>query len=295
MDPGLSLLAVKAKDGRPLGLLANYSQHYFGAPALSADYYGRFAEHIAQLIGAKGGSGPFVGIMSQGTSGDLMWMDYAAPRRQISFDTYAKEVADHAFTAYQKIQWRDWVPLSMTEKKLPLAYRVPDADRLAWARKIAATVRDRLPNNWPEVYAFEALHLHERQRTELKLQALRIGDLGITTLPNEVYALTGLKLKAQSPLAMTFNIELANGAEGYIPPPEQHALGGYTTWAAYRWIGSAGGAENRRDFVNSIGRSGGPAAQAGYGGVGQLREGHLKRKASGLLALGGNGYPDGSG
>jgi hypothetical protein len=28
------------------------------------------------------------------------------------------------------------------------------------------------------------------------------------------------------------NIELANGGEGYIPPPEQHKLGGYTTWAA---------------------------------------------------------------
>ena len=42
----------------------------------------------------------------------------------------------------------------------------------------------------------------------------------------------GLKLKARSPLQPTFNIELANGAEGYIPPPEQHALGGYTTWPA---------------------------------------------------------------
>src|SRR5207249_4618020 len=30
----------------------------------------------------------------------------------------------------------------------------------------------------------------------------------------------------------TMNIELANGSEGYIPPPEQHALGGYTTWPA---------------------------------------------------------------
>ena len=28
------------------------------------------------------------------------------------------------------------------------------------------------------------------------------------------------------------NIELANGSEGYIPPPEQHMLGGYTTWPA---------------------------------------------------------------
>jgi hypothetical protein len=28
------------------------------------------------------------------------------------------------------------------------------------------------------------------------------------------------------------NIELANGSEGYVPPPEQHRLGGYTTWPA---------------------------------------------------------------
>ena len=28
------------------------------------------------------------------------------------------------------------------------------------------------------------------------------------------------------------NIGLANGSEGYIPPPEQHKLGGYTTWRA---------------------------------------------------------------
>ncbi|MCP5119757.1 MAG: LamG domain-containing protein, partial [bacterium] len=55
---------------------------------------------------------------------------------------------------------------------------------------------------------------------------------GIAAFPNEVYAITGLKIKEQSPLRPTFNIELANGAEGYIPPPEQHKLGGYTTWPA---------------------------------------------------------------
>ena len=48
-----------------------------------------------------------------------------------------------------------------------------------------------------------------------------IGDVAITTTPNETYALTGLKLKAKSPLPKTMVIELANGADGYIPPPEQ--------------------------------------------------------------------------
>jgi hypothetical protein len=31
---------------------------------------------------------------------------------------------------------------------------------------------------------------------------------------------------------MTMNVSLANGCEGYIAPPEQHKLGGYTTWRA---------------------------------------------------------------
>ena len=51
-------------------------------------------------------------------------------------------------------------------------------------------------------------------------------------MPNEVYGITGLKLKAQSPFETTVNMSLANGAAGYIPPPEQHYLGGYTTWPA---------------------------------------------------------------
>ncbi|HSH94127.1 MAG TPA: PVC-type heme-binding CxxCH protein, partial [Roseimicrobium sp.] len=232
VDPQLSVLAVMSKDGRPLSVLGNYSQHYFGAPALSADYYGHFARMIGEKLSPKADTNRFVGIMSQGTSGDLQWMDYAAPRRNIGTETYAAEVTERAMEAYASIEWHDWVPLGMTESKLPLNYRVPDAARLEWAKKTVATYEGRMPKNWPEVYSQEALYLHERQKTELKLQVLRIGDLLINTLPNEVYAITGLKLKNQSPAVMTFNIELANGAEGYIPPPEQHALGGYTTWAA---------------------------------------------------------------
>lgn len=93
-------------------------------------------------------------------------------------------------------------------------------------------LKDEVPKARPDIYAHEAVYLHERQKTELVLQAIRIGDLSIATLPNEVFAITGLKLKAQAPLGAHFNIELANGAEGYIPPPEQFGFGGYTTWAA---------------------------------------------------------------
>jgi putative membrane-bound dehydrogenase-like protein len=229
VDPQLSVLAVQRTDGKPLALLANYSQHYYGSPLLSSDYYGRFARHVATMLGADDA---FVGIMSQGTSGDLMWMDYGAPRREIGYDAYAKEIAQRVAEMVRGMKWQESAPLRMAERKLELRYRVPDEKRLAWAREMAAKLGDKLPQSQPEIYALEAIHLHDRPRTELKVQALRIGDLGIAALPNEVFALTGLKLKQHSPFAATFNVELANGAEGYIPPPEQHKLGGYTTWPA---------------------------------------------------------------
>ena len=233
VDPQISLIAIQTKEGRPLGVLANYSQHYFGAGAVSADYYGAFCRHIAQMLGVSGeGNGPFVCAMSQGTSGDLMWMDYGSAARGYSMDGYAQVVAANTMKALRNIEYHDVAPLGIVEKVLPLAYRVPDEKRLAWARPIAAQIQNDLPNGISQVYAREAIILHERQTTALKLQAIRIGDLTISTLPNEVYAITGLKLKAQSPLGSHFNIELANGSEGYIPPPEQHAFGGYTTWPA---------------------------------------------------------------
>jgi putative membrane-bound dehydrogenase-like protein len=230
VDPQLTVLAVETPDGKPLALWANYSMHYFDSPPLSADYFGRFTVHIGPMIGAGPG---FVGMMSQGTSGDLAKMDYGSPApKDIGYDAYARQIAERVADAYKKIAWKTEVPLAMAESTLTLNYRVPDEKRLQTARETAAKLGDKLPQNIPEVYALEAILLHERQKTELKLQAIRVGDMGITALPNEVYCLTGLKLKARSPFPLTMNVELANGAEGYIPPPEQHALGGYTTWPA---------------------------------------------------------------
>lgn len=241
VDPQLSVIAVQSQEGQPLAVLANYSMHYYGSPLLSSDYFGRFAQHLAIELRA---GGDFVAIMSQGTSGDLMWMDYSAPSRDIGYDAYAQALATKVASLVQQMRWQDTAPIRMAESKLDLSYRIPDADRLSWARQITAQLEGRLPRSHPEIYALEATYLHEKPRTELVLQAVRIGELGIAALPNEVFALTGLKLKQRSPLPVTFTIELANGAEGYIPPPEQHQLGGYTTWPA-RTAGLAVEAEPR--------------------------------------------------
>jgi hypothetical protein len=231
-DTQLSILSIRTVQGQPLAALANYSMHYFGSSQVSADYFGRFVEKFTQMIGAADPDIEFVAAMSQGTSGDLHWNDYSKQRKSISIDKYSEGLARIAADAYKTISYHDWTSLGMLERKLMLRRRTPDKARLSWAENIITQMQQRKPKNNAEVYALEQMHLHEDQVRELRLQVVRIGSLGITAIPCEVFGITGLKIKAQSPLRHTFNIELAGGAEGYIPPPEQHLLGGYTTWPA---------------------------------------------------------------
>lgn len=229
VDPGLTVFSVQTLAGEPMAVLANYSQHYFNDTLLGADYFGVFAANIAVRLNA----GPtFVGMMSQGTSGDQMWMDYGKPKSDITLQQYSAAITDSAMRAYRKIRHQTVVPIKMVESTVRLRRRTPSAERLEWARAKVQELAGRKPKTQPEIYAREQVMLHDEPERELKLQTIQIGDLAIHAMPNEVYAITGLKLKAQTPFAGTMNIALANGSEGYIPPPEQHKLGGYTTWPA---------------------------------------------------------------
>lgn len=235
VDPEFSLLSVQTVDGKPLALLANYSMHYFGTrtPEVSSDYTGRWCRRMEEELGPQADAAmPFVAIFSQGTSGDSMWMDYSQPKSSTTLEEYTEGLVAPAMKLLPTIEHRRDADLAMAETKLKLKRRVPDEARLKWAREKLAAMAGRPPKDRTEVYAQEANYLHEDPERELKLQAVRIGDFGIAAIPNEVFAISGLKIKRQSPLARTMNIELANGSEGYIPPPYQHPLGGYTTWPA---------------------------------------------------------------
>jgi hypothetical protein len=242
-DPDLSLISFQARDGRPIAVLANFSMHYFGDQDVSADYFGLFCAGIEGRVnpiratGKPAFSGPrVVGIMSHGCSGDIWRCDYTKPESQrnmnVTIEDYAVRLVDIAMAAYRGIRYRDDVELGMDQRRMTLNYRVPDKQRLEWAQRIVAAMGDRLAKTTTEVYAREQIILHERQKTEIVVQALRIGEIAIATTPCETYAVTGLKVKAASPIPQTMVIELANGGDGYIPPPEQHLFGGYNTWEA---------------------------------------------------------------
>jgi len=233
-DTDVSVFSVQSRRGRPIAVLANYSTHYAGAPPLSADYFGVFARRIKELVTAGDADSRFVGMMTNGTSGDANCCDFVNPRRSFTYESVGEDTAQAAFEAYKTIRYYSWVPIVMEQSLLELGIRKPTPEETAEAKAyLAEQVPDGKPKSTPDVYARETLILSRLPATrEIKLQAIRIGELGITAMPNEVFGITGLAIKRESPLRPTFNIELANGYAGYIPPPDQHALGGYTTWRA---------------------------------------------------------------
>jgi hypothetical protein len=160
-------------------------------------------------------------------------LDFVNPPRKFDRFSVGRDVARAAFEACKTIGYHDWAPIAMAEKLLTLKIRMPDEAEVAEAKVYLTPLKGRKPRTIEEVYARETVLLSQSPATrELKLQAIRIGSLGIAAMPNEVFASTGLAIKKDSPLKPTFSIELANGYDGYIPPPEQHKLGGYTTWRA---------------------------------------------------------------
>ncbi|MCC6486228.1 MAG: hypothetical protein IT364_01900, partial [Candidatus Hydrogenedentes bacterium] len=239
-DPQVSFLAVETKEGKPLALLANYSLHYIGgeeAGHASADYFGMFAKRIQELLGADQQDLPFVGIMSNGTSGNINNINFRVegePREPYEqMRRVANKVAGEVFRAYQDVRFQDWVSLAAAQEEISLGVRKPDEAELARAKDIIAKAEGPEMKTMPEIYARESVLIAEYPDTvPLLLQTVRVGDVGIAAIPCEVFAEIGLLLKEKSPLKPAFTIELANGYNGYLPTAEQHALGGYETWRA---------------------------------------------------------------
>ncbi|RAJ91106.1 neutral/alkaline ceramidase-like enzyme [Larkinella arboricola] len=239
-DPELYFVSIRALDGRPIGLLANYSLHYVGgvpADHITSDYFGAFAGYLSRLVD-KDQTGPgFVAMLSNGTSGNINNIDFRGPAQKMGnyqkMQLVAKDVAEAVYKGSQELKYKTDVKLGAAYSELNLGVRKPTPAMLARAKEVLANP-EKLKLHHPQepTYAKRITQIQENwpDRINVVMQTLQIGDLGIAAIPFETFAETGLEIKAKSPFKSTFVIELANGSYGYLPTPEQHELGGYETW-----------------------------------------------------------------
>ena len=249
-DPEVCVVDVRTRRGKTLGLIANYALHYVGGiPKMeeedgktvgmaSADYFGEFARIMPYRVGGANPPDNFVAMITNGASGDINNIDFCrkraprAPFEQVR--VVATKTADAAWRAVKKIEQYDEDPVvAVRQREVTLKYRTTTEAEVERARELLdlpRKQREKLHRRATQ-YANATVSYSEPDRTEnVIVQAIRIGDQAIVSMPFEVLVEIGLEIKDKSPFPHTFLIELANGAYGYLPPPNQHELGGYETW-----------------------------------------------------------------
>ncbi|MGB0578415.1 MAG: neutral/alkaline non-lysosomal ceramidase N-terminal domain-containing protein [Limisphaerales bacterium] len=242
-DPYCGFVSIRGRDGKPIALLANYSLHYVGGVprgGVSADYFGVFAQMMEDRLGA--GNKEFVAILSNGTSGDINNYNFVNPRPSKKpfeqMKVVAKYVADAVTAEHAKIEFQSGAPLAMQQQEIAVAYRKTTEEQVAQAKAaLEPDPKGKGKHPWSKSYAKWMLTLSHRPSTEkVILQAIRIGDIGIASMPFEAFVEIGLDIRKASPLRTTFTIELANGHNGYLPTPKQTEWGGYETWTGSAWF-----------------------------------------------------------
>ncbi len=245
VDPQISFVSIQSTQGRPIALLANYSLHYVGGVPIgdvSADYFGYFAKYIGEKLGAADQDPPFVGILSNGTSGDVNNTNVREEgRRRPPYERIhqvAEKISSRVFEAHQAVVFHDDVSLDARLTLLPLRVRKPTPEMLAYFAKLEDKSNPATDRTGVDKFYAKRIALLAEATEEIQapIQVLRIGDLGIAGIPFETFAETGLRIKSESPFKSTFTIELANGSFGYLPTPEQHRLGGYETWLGTNFV-----------------------------------------------------------
>jgi hypothetical protein len=252
IDPEICIIDVRTIRNKPLALIANYALHYVGGVPkkidnqgreigmASADYFGEFSRIMPYRIGGANPSADFVAMITNGASGDinnLVFTGTRAPRSPFEqIRIVASKTADAAWRAVKKIETYETKPVIATrQREVNLPYREPNKREIKLAQDLLLRTRkerDAINSRTTSVATRVIEYANsEYPRTEpVLIQAFRIGEQAIVSMPFEVLVEIGLEIKKKSPFKRTFLISMANGGYGYLPPPNQHKLGGYETW-----------------------------------------------------------------
>jgi neutral ceramidase len=235
IDPQLINLTIE-QEGRPAASLVNFGLH----PAIltgdnwlySADYPGYLAESLRRLTGDG-----FITAFFNGCCGNVNHLDYTDKTQGRGYQMTQRLGYMLGVAAYQAREHAVPVEgdeLAVSREMVRLKRPKISDEQVRWSEEVVEKAKehptrgqvDGLPD---EYYAQTWLEMNRKQGEDdlVEVCALRMGDVGIVTLPGEIFCEFGLHIKKQSPAKHTLVIELANDAIGYLPTQEAFAQGGY--------------------------------------------------------------------
>jgi len=97
------------------------------------------------------------------------------------------------------------------------------------------------------------MELQETVETlDTEVHLIRLGNIAIATNPFELFLDYGNQIKARSLAEQTFLVQLANGAEGYLPTEKAEQGGHYSAFIASGKVGHVGGEQLVRQTLKGI-------------------------------------------
>lgn len=239
VDPEVGVLYAETTGQRPSPVLTfvNFAMHpdTTGGTRLSGDYPGVLSRTLALYRGDD-----METVFANGTCGNLNHLNFRWTAPQTSpreANRLGIILAASVLKAYPKLQpLTTPFPLQVSTEKVQLSLPPFTPEQLDTARLDARTAKDSTREGFMKlVRAHRILDVAAREGRpyEVEVQVIALGrELAWVSWPGEIFVELGLSVKAASPFPFTFNIELANGAIGYIPNRSAWPEGNYEVESA---------------------------------------------------------------
>lgn len=233
IDPQVQVIRIDDLDGRPRGVLTNYSCHpdTVGGTEHSADFPGAISTAIKQGLGHE-----VISVYLQGACGDINHVDVSGEQSTRDPDHYLRighRLGAEALRTRQQVAMTDMVEdiaIGASAVTVDIDYRSPTPGQIAAARATVEQPELPIPQRLP--FAEQVLELASGDydpSTEAEITVFSLGpDTAIVCLPAEIFVELGQRIKRESPFRHTIINELSNASiYGYICTRVAYDQGGY--------------------------------------------------------------------
>lgn len=229
IDPEVIVARIDdAATGEPIGVLTNYACHTdtVSGNEYSADFPGALSRTLKQVLGEK-----TVSLFMLGACGNINHIDVSGvtPRDGRNHIRMGTILAGEVLKVREKItSLASELAIDVKQSFFDVEYRSPtdrEVQLAELAEQNASTASDMELAFARQVRGIQAAGPGS---TNVEIQSVRLGELGIVGLPAEIFVEFGLRIKSRSPFPITLINELCNGsARGYICVKEAYNQGGY--------------------------------------------------------------------
>lgn len=236
IDPEVAVMALRAKSGRPLGVVVNFAchpTHHGPGGEFSAGYPGVLAAQMKKR-------GWPAALFLNGACGNVHFADPARGGAGPSMEEIGGALASDAERILQGVAYESAVTLGGRARTVQLPCRA------ATDAEVQGAVRgaQRFVDTSAYDRAMPALldRIRRRRTQPAEVQVLKVNRHAFASLPAEAFVQIGLRIKEEARPMRALVVSCANGMVGYVPHPEAFRRGGYeTTFGPVSWLAPEAG------------------------------------------------------